>query len=199
MTPRFILASASASRRDILRAARIRHEAIASHVDEEAIKEEMLGAGASPAALARELAAQKARDVGRAHPDALILGADQLLACEGKVFSKAASLDEARATLKYFRGRKHELIGALALVLDGRIVWEHLEISELWVRDFSDEFLDDYLATEGEEILGSVGCYRIEAMGAQIFEKLAGDQFAIRGLALFPLLDALRERGIAPA
>jgi septum formation protein len=198
MTTRLILASASASRRDILRAAQIPHEAIPSNVDEEAIKVKMLGSGATPAALARELAAQKARDIGRAHPDALILGADQLLTCEGKVFSKAASLDEARATLKSFRGRKHELIGALALVLDGRIVWEHLESSELWVRDFSDAFLDDYLATEGEKILGSVGCYRIEAMGAQIFEKILGDQFAIRGLALFPLLDALRERGVLP-
>ena len=198
MTLRFILASASVSRRDILGAAQIRFEAIASDVDEDAIKADLLQKGASPEELARELAAQKALDVARSHPDALVLGADQLLACEGEVFSKAQSLDEARETLRYFRGRKHELIGALVLVFEGRVVWDHVETSELWIRDFSDKFLEDYLSAEGKSVLASVGCYRIEAMGAQLFEKISGDQFAIRGLALFPLLEALRERGVVP-
>ena len=197
MSRRFILASASASRREILTAARIPFEAIASDVDEESVKQEALKSRATPQTLAAMLAEQKALAVGRAHPDALTLGADQLLVCEGKIFSKAGSVSEARSTLKFFRGRKHQLIGALALAQRGEIVWRHIETSELWVRDFSDSFLEAYLAEEGEALLGSVGCYRIEAMGAQLFEKIAGDQFAIRGLPLFPLLAALRERGIA--
>lgn len=198
MTMRFILASASASRREILSAARIPFAAIASHIDEEAIKVRALNNGAMPEALAAELAESKALHIGQSDPEALVLGADQLLACDGKVFSKAASLDEARETLKYFRGRKHQLVGALALAHRDKIVWGHVETSELWVRDFSDAFLEEYLAAEGDAILGSVGCYRIEAMGAQLFEKISGDQFAIRGLALFPLLAVLRERGIVP-
>jgi septum formation protein len=196
MTSKFILASASASRKDILTAAQIPFEAIASKVDEDAIKIEAEKNGATPEMLARDLAACKALEVATAHPEALVLGADQLLTLDGKIFSKASSVDDAYATLKLFRGRAHELVGAMVLVERGEVVWEHVEISRLWVRDFSDAFLDEYLASEGEAILGSVGCYRIESMGAQVFEKIEGDQFAIRGLPLFPLLEALRARGI---
>ena len=165
-------------------------------VDEDRIKDELLDTGAAAGAIATALAEQKAMDVSARAENALVLGADQVLVCDGELFSKAENLTEARESLKRFRGRRHELISAMALVRDETTEWLHLESAELWVRDFSDAFIDAYLEQEGAEILGSVGCYRIEGGGAQLFEKIIGDQFTIRGLPLFPLLGALRARGI---
>lgn len=199
MMARFILASGSASRRAILSAANVPFESVSPDVDEEAAKAEALRRGVSARSVAQLLADAKALKVSRADAKALVLGADQVLVCDGRLFNKATSIEDARETLQTLRDRKHELISALALAQAGEIVWRHVDGAELWVRNFSDAFLDGYLAREGGEILGSVGCYRIEGMGALLFEKIAGDQFTIRGLSLLPLLGALRERGIIPA
>jgi len=197
MMPRLILASGSTSRKEILLAAGVSFDVIPSSVDEEAIKSKILASGGTPEFLAATLAHEKALEISLSNPDAYVLGADQLLVCEGRVFSKAGSLAEAQSTLRFLRSRKHQLIGALALLRASEPVWQHTETSELWVRDFSDAFLEKYLAAEGSVILGSVGCYRIEAMGAQLFDRVTADQFAVRGLSLLPLLGALREYGIA--
>ena len=196
MSAHFILASASPTRREILSAAGVPFEIKLPDVDEDRIRDGLLDTGAAAGAIATALAEQKAMDVSARAENALVLGADQLLVCDGELFSKAENLTEARESLKRFRGRRHELISAMALVRDETTEWLHLESAELWVRDFSDAFLDAYLEQEGAEILGSVGCYRIEGGGAQLFEKIIGDQFTIRGLPLFPLLGALRARGI---
>ncbi len=196
MSAHFILASASPTRREILSAAGVPFEIKLPDVDEDRIKDELLDTGAAAGAIATALAEQKAMDVSARAENALVLGADQVLVCDGELFSKAKNLTEARESLKRFRGRRHELISALALVRDETTEWLHLESAELWVRDFSEAFLDAYLEQEGAGILGSVGCYRIEGGGAQLFEKIIGDQFTIRGLPLFPLLGALRARGI---
>jgi len=202
LNTRLILASASPTRREILSSAKIVFESIVPNVDEDRIKKKLLLEGAAAGAIATALAEQKALDVsaglGTGRNNSLVLGADQVLVCDGELFSKAEDLMQAHETLKRFRGRKHELISAMALVREGMTEWLHCESAELWVRDFSDAFLDEYLEKEGEDILGSVGCYRIEGRGAQLFEKIIGDQFTIRGLALFPLLGALRARGIVP-
>ncbi len=196
MSAHFILASASPTRQEILSAAGVPFEIKFPDVDEDRIKDELLGKGAVAGAIATALAEQKAMDVSARAENALVLGADQILVCEGELFSKAQNLTEAGESLKRIRGRRHELISAMALVRDEKTEWLHAEGAELWVRDFSDAFLDAYLEQEGAEILGSVGCYRIEGRGAQLFEKISGDQFTIRGLPLLPLLGALRARGI---
>jgi septum formation protein len=196
LSTKFILASASIARRDILEAARIPFEINPASIDEEIIKERLHSEGASAAAIASTLAEQKAMEVSAHAENSLVLGADQILVCEGQVFNKAKNLMQARESLKQFRGRRQELISAVALVRDKKTEWLYAETAELWVRDFSDAFLDDYLEQEGIDILSSVGCYRIEGRGAQLFEKITGNQFTIRGLPLFPLLGALRARGI---
>lgn len=173
-------------------------ETLTPSIDERQIERHLLAQGAEGEAIAVALAEQKALEVSNREKDALVLGADQILVFEGKLFSKAKNLGAARETLKRFRGRKHELISSLVLVRNGVSEWKHVEVAELWMREFSDDYLDKYLELEGADILGSVGCYRIEGRGAQLFEKVAGDQFTIRGLPLFPLLGALRERGVVP-
>ena len=204
MNSRLILASASPTRREILSAARITFQSVVPNVDEDIVKRKLLRDGAAASAIASALAEQKALDVsagmrtGTVGDDTLVLGADQVLVCDGELFSKAEDLMQASHCLKRFRGRKHELISAMALVRKGVTEWLYFESAELWVRDFSDAFLEEYLEKEGDNILGSVGCYRIEGRGAQLFEKIIGDQFTIRGLPLFPLLGALRVRGIVP-
>lgn len=202
MNSRLILASASPTRREILSAAKITFQSIAPNVDEDIVKRKLLRDGAVASAVASALAEQKALDVsasmGTVGDDTLVLGADQVLVCDGELFSKAEDLMQASHCLKRFRGRKHELISAMALVRKGVTEWLYFESAELWVRDFSDVFLEEYLEKEGDNILGSVGCYRIEGRGAQLFEKIIGDQFTIRGLPLVPLLGALRVRGIVP-
>jgi septum formation protein len=204
LNSRLILASASPTRREILSAARITFQSVVPNVDEDIVKRKLLRDGAAASAIASALAEQKALDVsagmrtGTVGDDTLVLGADQVLVCDGELFSKAEDLMQASHCLKRFRGRKHELISAMALVRKGVTEWLYFESAELWVRDFSDTFLEEYLEKEGDNILGSVGCYRIEGRGAQLFEKIIGDQFTIRGLPLFPLLGALRVRGIVP-
>jgi septum formation protein len=204
LNSRLILASASPTRREILSAARITFQSVVPNVDEDIVKRKLLRDGAAASAIASALAEQKALDVsagmrtGTVGDDTLVLGADQVLVCDGELFSKAEDLMQASHCLKRFRGRKHELISAMALVRKGVTEWLYFESAELWVRDFSDAFLEEYLEKEGDNILGSVGCYRIEGRGAQLFEKIIGDQFTIRGLPLFPLLGALRVRGIVP-
>ena len=132
-------------------------------------------------------------------PDALVLGADQVLAFEGKLVSKCASLDEARGLLRRLRGRTHQLISALVLARAGGAIWRTVEIATLQMRDFSDCFLDDYLAKEGEGLLKGVGCYRLEGPGAQLFASIEGDYFTILGLPLLGLLELLRRHQVLPA
>nr|TFG55350.1 MAG: septum formation protein Maf [Hyphomicrobiales bacterium] len=198
MSANLILASASASRRAILQSAGVAFESLSPRVDEKSIKNALLRDGASASAIALALAEKKAAEVSARAENALVLGADQVLVCEGQLFSKAEDMSQARETLKRFRGRQHELISAMALVRNETTEWLHVETAELWVRDFSDAYLEEYLEQEGDDILGSVGCYRIEGRGAQLFEKVVGDQFTIRGLPLFPLIATLRARGIVP-
>jgi septum formation protein len=192
-----ILASGSESRRRILEAAGVPFEIDVPRDDEAAIKAER--AGEEPRDTALALAEAKARHVSERHPGAFVLGADQILVCEGRLFDKAPDLDAARETLGVLRGRKHELVTAAMLVRDNDVVWQHVEVSHLWMRRSSDDFLDAYLVDEAEDILSSLGCYRVEGLGAQLFEHIEGDHFSIRGLPLIALLDALRRFEVVPS
>ena len=125
-----------------------------------------------------------------------VIGADQIMVMDNTLFDKPKDLDEARERLLSMRGKKHELIGAVVICENGQAVWRHICRTKLWVRNFSEEFLDWYIKTEGEALTRSVGAYRFEGPGAQLFEKVEGGFFAILGLDLLPVLDYLRLRGV---
>lgn len=191
-----ILASGSSSRRAMLEAAGVGFIASVPDIDEEQLKEALIRDQVGAAVLAETLAEMKTLAVAARHRDAFVLGADQVLLCEGRLFSKAMDRESARQTLQALRGKDHTLISAVVLARNGSVVWRRRESATLHMRDFSDEFLDAYLTAEIPDILGSVGCYRIEGRGAQLFERVEGDQFCIRGLPLIGVLDALRQFGV---
>jgi len=191
--PELILASGSSSRRTMLAAAGIKFTAIVPEIDEDKLRGKMPSANGT--AVAEHLAERKALSISSRHPDALVLGCDQVLVCEDRLFNKAMDNAEASATLRALRGRTHELISAAVLARGEEFAWRCTDVARLSMRDFSDAYLKEYLRAELPDILGSVGCYRIEGRGAQLFERVEGDQFTIRGLPLIPLLAALRAEG----
>ncbi|MBV9539898.1 MAG: Maf family protein [Alphaproteobacteria bacterium] len=195
----FILASGSASRQRLLHAVGVPFAAIPADMDEAAIRDRMLGQGAALPAIASALADAKALHVSQRHPDALVLGADQILIFENELISKCAYMAEARALLIRLRGKTHSLVSGLSLARAGTIVWRHASTPKLTVRAFSDTFLDSYLAAEGEGVLSGVGCYKLEGLGAQLFERVEGDYFSVLGLPLLPLLAELRNQGVIRA
>ena len=193
-----VLASASQSRANILRNAGVSFVPAPAYVDEDAVKQSMLAAVHPHRAVADALAELKAVRISSAHPGALVLGADQVLSFGAELVSKSNNMADARALLQRLRGKSHNLLSAAVLVKDGAPVWRHVAKATLAMRDFSDAFLDRYLASEGEDMLSGVGCYRLEGRGAQLFARVEGDYFAILGLPLIPLLSALREQGVIP-
>ncbi|OUV92669.1 MAG: septum formation protein Maf [Rhizobiales bacterium TMED143] len=182
------LASGSQVRAELLRGAGLTFDVAVSGVDEDVIKKNHTG---TPDELALKLAAAKASAVERG---GLVVGADQILMCEGRLFDKPATMTAARENLKFFRGRSHALISGTVLLDNGTQTWSLIQQVHLKMRDFSDEFLDAYLEQAGENVLKSVGCYQLEGPGIQLFEAVDGDYFAILGLPLLPLLAALRAR-----
>jgi septum formation protein len=198
--PQVILASASPFRRKMLEAAGLRFEAVAADVDESALKRQLASAAPrpGPGAVAEALARAKAQAIGRKHPDALIIGADQVLALDNDLFDKPGDMAEARAQLARLRGRTHTLHSAVVLAQDGKIAWTCVEEATLTMRAFSGEFLDAYLARSGDAVCWTVGAYEIEGPGIQLFERVEGDHFTIIGLPLVPLLAELRLRGVLP-
>ena len=193
---RLILASGSAIRREILDGAGLDYEVIVRPVDEAAIKDAMLADNARLRDIADALAEAKAMRVSRQEAG-LVIGADQIMVMDDTLFDKPKDLAEARERLLSMRGKKHELIGAVVICENGAPVWRHICRTKLWVREFSEEFLDWYIESEGEALTKSVGAYRFEGPGAQLFEKVEGGFFGILGLDLLPVLDYLRTRGIA--
>ncbi len=164
-------------------------------VDEAPVKSTGRAQGKTAREVAVDLALAKASTVADTQPDALVIGADQMLACEGRWLDKPGNLDEARASLALLRGQAHELHSAICLVRDNHLVWQHVATARLIMRPFSDHFLDWYLAEMGDQAFESVGVYRLEGIGLQLFSEVKGDYFTILGLPLLPLLSALRQHG----
>lgn len=189
-----ILASKSAARRAVLTGAGVPFQVVVADVDEDAVKTAMLADGAGARDIADALAELKAIRVSQRQPG-FVIGSDQTLEFEGRLYDKAETLDQARERLKAMRGKPHKLHSAVVVARDGAPIWREIVSATLTMRPFSDAFLEDYLAAEGEHALGSVGVYRLEAMGAQLFSKIEGDYFAILGLPLMGLLDLLRRHG----
>ncbi len=170
-------------------------EVITKPVDESAIKRAMLAEGAKPRDIADALAEAKAMRVSRVE-DGLVIGADQIMVMEGRVFDKPENIEMAGERLKLMRGKTHHLVGAVVICENGVPVWRHMSKTTLSMRDFSDDFLEDYLEQEGDLVTKSVGAYRFEGRGAQLFSHVEGDFFSILGLSLLPMLDYLRQRGV---
>ena len=192
--PPLILASQSSARAALLRGAGLRFEARAARVDEAAAKAAAQAEGASAADAALFLAGLKAARIR--DPDALVIGADQILVCEDTWFDKPATPGEARAHLQALRGRTHTLETAIVCHRGGQEVWRHVARPRLAMRPFSNAFLDAYLAAEGDAVLASVGAYRLEGLGAQLFDRVEGEHAAVLGLPLLPLLGFLRQHGV---
>ena len=195
---RIVLASSSASRATLLRAAGVPFSILPSRVDEESIKARMLARSAAPEAIARSLAELKARSVAQ-ETDGFVIGADQTLDLDGVLYDKPRDLAECRERLKALRGRRHSLHAAVVVARDGEVVWSFLDTARLTMRPFSDAFLAAYLEHEGESVTASTGAYLLEGEGIQLFETIEGDYFSILGLPLLPLLAYLREAKALPA
>lgn len=194
MPNRLILASKSAARREVLANAGVPFDVQVAGVDEDALKQP----GVDPRQLAIDLARAKALAVSVQHPDAVVLGADQTLAFDGGLVSKAPDLEQARRRLSTMRGRSHQLHSGVALARNGEVLWADADTAHMVVRDFSDEFLDAYIAREGEELLHCVGSYRLEGMGSQLFDKVDGDYFTVLGMPLWLVLEQLRRFEVLP-
>jgi septum formation protein len=194
--PRLVLASASPTRAHLLRAAGVPFEQRPAAVDEASLKEALRAEAVPAGDAAIALAELKAQRVASQVPDAIVLGADQILTCENRWFDKPQDHADARAQLGALAGRWHELATAVVAVRGGARVWHHLAVPRLWLRDCSPEFLDAYLDAVGEAALTSVGAYQVEGVGAQLFARIQGDHFAMQGLPLLPLLEFLREQGV---
>jgi septum formation protein len=180
----------------MLKAAGVSFRIVPAQVDEAALKHESIGKNLDASRIAHGLAAEKAFAVSRSHPDAIVLGADQILSLDGEIVSKCTSEEDAAVLLRRLRGRSHALITAAVIMQDGVEVWSHVDTSRMVVRRYSDDFLRDYIAQTGPALVRSVGCYELENAGVQLFERVEGDFFSVLGLPLIPLLAALREQGV---
>ena len=194
--PRVVLASASPTRAHLLRAAGVPFEQRPAAVDEASLKEALRAEAVSAGDAAVALAELKAQRVASQMPDAIVLGADQILTCEERWFDKPQDRAGAQAQLGALAGRWHELATAVVAFHGGARVWHHLAVPRLWLRDSSPEFLEAYLDALGGAALGSVGAYQIEGLGAQLLARIQGDHFAVLGLPLLPLLEFLRGQGV---
>ena len=179
----------------MLRAAGVVLETVPARVDEDALKHALRHEGADPETAAIALAELKALQVSRGCPGRLVLGADQMLDCDGEWFDKPKDRAAAREQLLRLRGRSHRLTSAAVLARDGQRLWHHADSARLVMRAFTEAFLEGYLEAAGEAVLASVGAYQLEGLGAQMFQRIDGDFFTILGLPLLPVLDILREQG----
>lgn len=196
---RLLLASKSAARRHMLEAAGVKFETVEAELDEEAAKAGLWGAGFDARGVAEELAQLKALSVPAVEGD-LVLGSDQTLERgDGTLLGKPASRDEALGQLLSLSGATHHLHSAAVVAENGEAIWWRCETVALTMRPLSDAFLEAYLDREYEQIRWSVGGYRIEGPGAQLFDRIEGSHFAILGMPLLPLLGYLRERGLLPS
>lgn len=196
-----ILASGSRIRRSLLQSAGISFTVAPADLDESAIRNQMKSKPGStePSDVAAALASAKAKAISRENPDALVIGADQILALGERVYEKPKDITTARENLMALRAQTHQLYSAVALGESGEIVWSEVARADLMVRAFSDEFLDEYLARLGDGALESVGGYHLEGLGIQLFDHIEGDYFTVLGLPMLPLIKELRHRKVVLA
>ena len=190
-----VLASGSKTRADLLRGAGLDVHIDPANVDEDAVKDSLRAEGASAAQVAEALSDLKALKVSRRHPGALVIGADQTLDCNGVWFDKPPDIDHLRGHIEALSGKRHSLFAGVSVMRDGERIWGLVEPAHLTMRSLTPDFIARYVEAVGEDGLGSVGGYRLEGLGAQLFSRVEGDYFTILGLPLLPLLGFLRQHG----
>lgn len=197
--PRIILASRSAARVNMLRAAGVKFTAIPADIDEEFIAKKLHKAKKYARIVAKILAQQKALAVSNLYPDSLVIGSDQVLTCEGKFLTKAINAKDATQKIKSLRGKIHILTSAVCVARDGKILWSHVLAAHMTARNFDDNLLKAYISKAGPALTRSVGGMELEGLGAWMTESSKGDFFTILGMPLLPLLGYLHEEhGILP-
>lgn len=194
-----LLASASQIRLTLLQNAGIETSAHPVRIDEATIRQSLAADNAHPRDVADTLAELKARKLAQRHPDALVLGCDQVLALDSRIFDKPQTCAAARSDLAQLRDRTHHLYAALVLYHQSKPIWRHVGTAKLTMRDFSDVYLDSYLARTWPGIATAVGGYQLEAEGIRLFSAVEGDYFTVLGLPLLPLLTYLTLRGFIPS
>ena len=196
---RLILASQSTARVAMLKHAGLSFEAKPASIDERAVEAPLIAARQPPCDIALALAEAKAVAVSNDEPDAVVIGADQVLEVDGRRWTKPQTMDEARQQLERLASRQHALHSAVAAGHKGRVVWRHIDTARMTMRALSPGFVDCYLDKVGEVALASVGAYQVEGIGIQLFERVDGDFFTILGLPLLPLLSWLRAQKMIPS
>ncbi|WP_394707793.1 Maf family protein [Roseovarius pacificus] len=190
-----ILASGSDIRATLLRNAGVVFDVVPARVDEEALRDAMLAEDAGARDIADALAEMKAQKISAKHPEALVIGCDQVLNLQGQLLTKPDSPEMARTQLLAMRGKRHELLSAAVICENGKAIWRHVGVVRLLMRQFSDAYLDDYIARNWDSIRHSVGAYKLEEEGVRLFSQVQGDYFTVLGLPLLELLSYLTLRG----
>lgn len=190
-----IVASGSSIRAKMLRDSGVDFSVQVARIDEDSIKKSLIAEQANPRDIADTLAEMKARRVAVKHAGSYVIGSDQVLEINGGLMSKPTTTEEAKAQLHQLRGRQHSLYSAVVLMRNGAPIWRHTGRAKLWMRDFTDTYLQRYLETQGDDLLQTVGCYKLESEGVRLFSKIEGDYFTILGMPLIPLLTYLAEIG----
>ena len=194
MKQKIILASESKIRRKLLQQAEVNFQSIAAKIDEDTIKESLKNEDAKPKDISDALAEYKAIRVANNFPTDIIIGCDQILVCNNEIISKARTLNEAKETLKLLRGKSHQLLSSAVIYDNNKPVWRTTSRAQLFMRDFTDEYLEHYIQISGTDILSSVGCYLLENNGVSLFNRIQGDYFTVLGFPLLEVLDFLRKR-----
>ncbi|MDB2474656.1 Maf family nucleotide pyrophosphatase [Amylibacter sp.] len=194
MKQKIILASESKIRSKLLLQAEVNFQSIVAKIDEDTIKESLKNEGAKPKDISDALAEYKAMRVANNFPTDIIIGCDQILVCNNEIISKARTLNEAKETLKLLRGKSHQLLSSAVIYDNNKPVWRTTSRAQLFMRDFTDEYLEYYIKTSGTDILSSVGCYLLENNGVNLFNRIQGDYFTVLGFPLLEVLDFLRKR-----
>lgn len=187
--PPLVLASASAARRAMLEKAGLDFTAIPADIDEST-------KNGDPETAAIKLAQQKALHISANNPEKIVIGSDQILSLDNKIFSKAKDEQQAREKLLALKGKAHTLYSAVSIAVNGNTEWSHSDRANLYMKDFSVTFLDSYIEKAGPELTSCVGAYALEGIGINLFEKIEGDYFTILGMPLLPLLSYLETKGI---
>ena len=191
-----VLASRSLARQTLLASAQIRFETEPADIDERAIENMHLKSGRDSAEIPVLLARKKALAVSIRRPGRYILGADQTLFCDGRIFSKPDSRAKAAEQIGQMSGKWHELRSAAVLVLDDQILTTCASTARIKLRRLSNDAIDRYLSIAGKSVEGCVGSYQLEGTGVHLFEQVDGDYWTILGLPLLQLCEAMRSRGL---
>ena len=193
---KFILASKSITRRKLLENAGLVFDSFPAQIDEEEIKKSLVAARVHPQEIAAFLAEQKACKVSEKYPESIVIGGDQVLEFNGSIFSKPRTENQAKEQILSLRNSLHYLISSVCVAEGGQRVWHQTDKALMRFRDFSDQFLEQYLVKSKKELFNGPGGYKVEGHGIQLLDRIEGDFFTVLGLPIIPLLQYLRTRGL---